>query len=60
MVEMMGIGWSVDSFVDLDEKNIPKWIQKIALKCEGAHKNGHECFPLFVGAVVCLSHFLFS
>ncbi|KAK9433797.1 hypothetical protein V1505DRAFT_362170 [Lipomyces doorenjongii] len=43
------------NFNELDAKRVPRHIQRIAAKCQGAHRNGHECFPLFVGAVVCLS-----
>ncbi|KAK7208289.1 hypothetical protein BZA70DRAFT_293561 [Myxozyma melibiosi] len=43
------------NFEDLDAKGIPKSIQRIALKCQGAHRNGHECFPLFVGAVLAMN-----
>ncbi|KAK9452759.1 hypothetical protein V1511DRAFT_506895 [Dipodascopsis uninucleata] len=35
--------------------HVPKHIQIIAFKCQGAHRNGLECFPLFVGAVLTMN-----
>ncbi|KAK9485521.1 hypothetical protein V1527DRAFT_132691 [Lipomyces starkeyi] len=43
------------NFNDLDAKQVPRHIQRIAAKCQGAHRNGHECFPLFVGAVLTMN-----
>ncbi|KAK9450352.1 uncharacterized protein V1518DRAFT_413630 [Limtongia smithiae] len=43
------------NFNGLTTKKVPIHIQQMAMKAQGAHRNGHECFPLFVAAVLIMN-----